>query len=795
MTQPPNMADNLEDGLRGFMKAKRMKLHDQLDNIGEQTSTIFTGVTIYVNGYTEPDADTLKELVYTHGGDYSYAPSSRVTHVIATNLPTAKIKQLSETSKVCIPQWIVHCVQTNSLLPIGDYELYNISNKGQTKLGFTSTGVLNRKPFENLEGTSTSVQDSPLKVRDFVSDFYSHSRLHYLSTWSEELREFINKTLARANRKVCLLPSGESLKRCGVRAICHVDVDCFFVSVSLRDSPHLIGRPVAVTHAKNQSKEGIHLEDSTSDIASCSYEAREFGIYNGMSVGVAMQLCPDLVLVPYEFDKYRYVSQTLYEIIISYSHMVQAVSCDEAFIEFTDYARDFDEVCDIIKRLRHEVEVKTNCKVSAGISYNMLLARLATRNAKPDGQFYLAEEQVKEYLAVKLVSDLPGIGRSMKSQLDAIGVSTCGELLAISLAKLKDEFGTKTGEMLYYYSRGIDNRDLCTKRERKSLSVEINYGIRFSHISEADSLLQQLAQELHTRAVDASVEGTSICLKIKVRKATAPVETKKYLGHGSCDNISRTSQILIATNRAEEIARIACHLLKQLLLDPADIRGMGIQLNRLVPISKGSPSKGKMNDIRTLIANSPIKKCPHKATVKETAREEEEDILRHWSPRKGPHSLLDLPPVSELDQSVLLALPSDIQEEVFERYIKLNTDSSSDVTSKTEQPHVTQSVSLSSLISSNRDEFISEIRANVKAWIQQYPTGPSASDVEQFVQFLFRLIAVNLELTDLTLKCLQRTVSCCGCSKWKEMYANIVSHVQNKVCLVYGANLEISAIN
>lgn len=776
------------EGHREYMVAKRRKLHDQLDCIGDKQSNIFAGVTIYVNGYTQPNADTLKEIIYSHGGDYLYAPSSRVTHVIATNLPTAKVRQLSVASKVCSPQWIVDSVKEGILLPTEDYELYDVIPKGQTKLGFMP------QEKDSIGDDNATIPDSPNKAKDFVSEFYSHSRLHYLSVWSTELREFTNKTLAQTERKIPLLPARDSLRKFSVRAICHIDVDSFFVSVSILNSPHLKGKPVAVTHAKNQSLSKSVPSDSTSDVASCSYEAREFGISNGMSVGRAVQLCPDLQLVPYDFEKYRQVSQILYETIISYSHLVQAVSCDEAFVEFTDYVSSFDEVVTIISRLRQEVEEKTKCTVSAGISHNMLLARLATRKAKPNGQYFLAEDEVKEYLADHPVGKLPGIGYSMKSRLESLGVTTCGQLLEIPLTKLKEEFGTKTGEMLYYFARGIDNRDLSTKKERKSLSVEINYGMRFTHISEVESLLQQLSQELNRRAVEASVEGTAICLKMKVRQPTAPVETSKYLGHGRCDNVSRTSQLLIATNGAEEIGRIACQLLKQLRVDPADVRGMGIHLNRLVPVSKSSPSKGKMTDIRTLLANSPSKKSPSKLLH----TKEEASLLQSASPSKSTADelntslILDLPPASQLDQSVLLALPSDIQEKVFEGYSKPHDTSSQGHHKTVSMP---QFNCLSSSISTTPEIFMSDVRTNIKAWVSLYPSGPSHLSVNQFIEFIQRLLTVNLEMVDLALKCLCRSVTMNDTEEWKDSFARILTAIQFDICSLHRGELAIDNIS
>lgn len=840
------------DDHRDYMSVKRRKLQDQLEGIGVEESKIFSGVTIYVNGYTKPDSDTLRDLVCKHGGGYSYAPSSRVSHVIASNLPNSKIKALSaNSSKVCRPEWVLDSVSAGTLLSTEKYELYNLT-KSQGKIGFSPAPAKGegQKAEPNLGEASTSFASAPKKGRSFVNEFYSHSRLHHLSTWSSELREFTTKNLPLVRRKYKTLPPSKSLRRLGVKGICHIDIDCFFVSVGLRDRPDLLGQPVAVTHARDSKKrpleegeggggeeEGIEFEGSdaqgggdgggggggrvplsrsTSDIASCSYEAREYGIRNGMSVGEAVKLCPRLNFLPYEFEKYRAVSQTLYEIVITYSHAVEPVSCDEVFIEFSDYAASWDEMGEIVSTLRREIEAKTGCKVSAGISHNMLLARLATRKAKPNGQFHLIEDETGDYLKETPVSSLPGIGYKMREELGKIGVSSCGELRGIPLPRLREVFGPKTGYTLYCFARGIDNRDLSTKKERKSLSVEINYGMRFNHISEAETLIAQLSEELHSRVLEAGVIGSSVTLKLKIRQEAAPYETRKYLGHGRCDNVSRSYQLHSATNRKEEIHQAACYLLKQVSPKPSDIRGMGIVLNKLVShSSKGSPIKGgKMADIRTLMTASPSKKSAVKGSGKSPLENpfKSEETRPAATKEKGKTAVerssasiasestsslyidLDLPPASQLDQSVLLSLPPDLQEEVFDSYSKRHQEMRHK--EKDEQlsrpPPPSPLPSLSDISNGNPERFLNESRSHVKAWVALYPSGPRETDVGKFKGFLLWLLeASGLEMTHLVLACFRRTAYGASDEKWREEYRKVLSIIQEEVVLKYGSHLLI----
>ena len=644
------------DDHRGYMTVKRRKLADQFHGMaGKKESTIFQGITVHVNGWTEPSNDELKRMIHAHGGNYVFNlyGNTKVTHTIASNLPNVKIKALGD-SVVCTPAWIVDSIAAGHQLPTDGYLLYN--NLGnQKKLNFSKTTIVPadqiKKGEQSLESLSSSVfstnsgepnreslalnQHSPKSVNSadcdatsssktvehsssvasrrvkackpskgagFVNEFFTHSRLHYLSTWSTELKQFTAKMVDHIHPKYPRLDPSQSLRSQNQRAVVHIDLDCFFVSVSIRDKPHLKGKPVAVTHAKAHPSPVLatdhgttaqssgssghspvkHLQDSTSDIASCSYEARKAGVSNGMSVGKAVKLCPNLELLPYDFDGYRQVSQTFYKTLLLYSSTVEAVSCDEAYLELTDYAQDFKGVEALIGELRKEVEMKTGCTVSAGISHNMLLARLSTRTAKPNGQFYLIADQTEDYLASLSVRDLPGVGYSTTNKLKTMNIESCGELKALPLAKLQKDFGLKNGTMLYEYSRGIDSRELKVTSERKSVSVDINYGIRFTDISEAQSLIKDLADELAKRAKEAEVAGGNVTLKLKIRKPDVPRETWKYLGHGVCDNVSRSTLLLQPTQEAKEISQFSLKLLKQVKVVASDIRGMGLQLSKLV---------------------------------------------------------------------------------------------------------------------------------------------------------------------------------------------------------------------
>ncbi|XP_078719445.1 DNA repair protein REV1 isoform X1 [Lampetra fluviatilis] len=492
----------------------------------------------------------------------------------------------------------------------------------------------------------------------FIAEYYSHSRLHHIATWRSELAAMVaemhrtsdgssfpgrERLRAQTTEKGATRAAATAAPGGSSPVIMHVDMDCFFVSVGIRDRPDLKGKPVAVTHTQGRGPQrprpgadphyemqyyerklraaggakaggedrgktdgrgegggggGSRVASDTAamsmaEIASCSYEARRAGVKNGMFFGRAKLLCPDLQTVPYDFDGYREVAQALYETLASFTNEVEALSCDEAMLDVTAVLADTGAGPEeLASAIRAEVFARTRCCASVGMGSNMLLARLATRKAKPDGQFHLRLEVVEEFMRSQPVSCLPGVGRSLEQRLASLGARTCGELQALPLSALQRELGPRTGLSLHRACRGQDGRVLQPQRERKSVSAEINYGIRFQQPEDAEAFLQQLSEELQRRLRAAAVRGRRLTLKVMVRKAGAPVETAKFGGHGVCDNASRSIALEQATDSAAVVAREAISLYRQLRVNAADMRGVGLQMHNLVPTG-GSGGGGR----------------------------------------------------------------------------------------------------------------------------------------------------------------------------------------------------------
>ncbi|XP_077969166.1 DNA repair protein REV1-like isoform X2 [Styela clava] len=754
--KPGNTTESEWDSIGGYMVAKYRKLEQQFDEnaiAGRQLSSIFRGVSIYVTGWTTPSVDELKVIMSKHGGKFHvYYSRYKTTHVIASNLPHAKRKELKPNQKVVKPQWITDCLAAKELLPIEKYLVVPLDNGLQNRI----TSILEKIPsnesvFETqsnetlIDGTGqrTKIGESsndenkapitpksggrticPTTDSNFLSEFYSHSRLHFLSTWKMELTEYVRSLQTKESLKELPLSGYEKLL--GVakiegaignsanfnRVVMHIDMDCFFVSVGLISRPELRGLPVAVTHSTGagitserpdtnseyekeyyEKKFGQFSSDESSDrtkvppssfgpgyssseIASCSYEARTAGVKNGMFMGKAKQLCPELRVIPYDFESYRRTSDQLYSTLATYTRHIEAVSCDEALVDITKIVRETGLTpLKVASFIRSDVKEATKCNASTGVGPNIALARMATRRAKPDGQFVVTQCEAKEFMKNLPVKDLPGVGRSTASRLQDMGLSTCGDLQNHPIIDLQKEFGGKTGQKLHDMSCGIDKKEVQIEKERKSVSAEVNYGIRLSGNEEAKTFLHNLSQEVTNRLKSAGMRGRRITLKLMVRRSDAPQESVKFGGHGVCDSWSRSSPILLRHVRGdpyeEDCAAIneaAWSILSSLQLNVSDLRGIGIQITQLQSADSANLSTSESTSAaflkKFIKRKSDIKNVESDNMDNQNRPSTSGDFLQQNQPPISEPSALDSNEEMKLNSSFLEALPPDLRKEV-----------------------------------------------------------------------------------------------------------------------------------
>ena len=287
------------------------------------------------------------------------------------------------------------------------------------------------------------------------------------------------------------------------RAIIHLDMDCFYAAIEVRDRPELKGKPVGVGGARD--RRGV--------LTTCNYEAREFGVRSAMPTFMAMQRCPRLIIVPTRFDVYRRESATIREILHRFSPLVEPLSLDEAYLDVTSHPGAPGALAQVIRDL---IFRKTKLTASAGIGPNKLIAKIASDLNKPNGQCEVTQEEVPEFMAALPVRKLWGIGAVTEQKLERLGAITCADLQRLSRAELCDHFG-KFGLELYDQCRGIDHRPVEPDRERKSLSNEETFSSDLHTLEECEErlveLFEELAAELAQKSADRTV--TKIFVKLK----------------------------------------------------------------------------------------------------------------------------------------------------------------------------------------------------------------------------------------------------------------------------------------
>jgi len=277
------------------------------------------------------------------------------------------------------------------------------------------------------------------------------------------------------------------------RKIIHCDCDCFYAAVEMRDNPALKGAPIAV--GGDAAHRGV--------IATCNYEARHFGVRSAMPTSQALQRCPHLIVIPPSMDKYREASQFITAIYRDYTDLVEPLSLDEAYLDVTDSVQHQGSGTLIAQEIRARIAQTVGITASAGVAPNKFLAKIASDWNKPDGLFVIRPKDVAEFVKTLPIAKVFGVGKVTAAKLQTLGVTTCLDLQSWSIYELENQFG-KFGERLYELCRGIDQRDVCANRERKSVSVEETY----THdLPDLAACLTQLPVDHHT--INAGYSVTS----------------------------------------------------------------------------------------------------------------------------------------------------------------------------------------------------------------------------------------------------------------------------------------------
>ena len=273
-----------------------------------------------------------------------------------------------------------------------------------------------------------------------------------------------------------------------MRKIIHCDADCFFAAVEMRDDPSLRHIPMAV--GGSPDRRGV--------IATCNYEARRFGVRSAMSSWQAMKLCPGLVLLPVNMDKYRIASNALRRIFLDYTDSVEMVSVDEAYLDVSATDKQRGSATLIAQAIRERAHREIGITVSAGVATNKFLAKVASEWRKPDGLFVIPPGTESSFVRSLPVRQIHGVGKVTANRLTQLGIATCGDLQRLPVAELVEHFGS-FGVRLRDLCQGIDDRPLRLERVRKSLSVEHTYETDLTSVDSCVAELPVLYRRLVTR--------------------------------------------------------------------------------------------------------------------------------------------------------------------------------------------------------------------------------------------------------------------------------------------------------
>lgn len=287
------------------------------------------------------------------------------------------------------------------------------------------------------------------------------------------------------------------------RKIIHIDMDAFFASVEQRDNPEYRGKPIAVGF---DGPRGV--------VSTASYEARRWGVHSAQSIVQAKKRCPQLIIVPCRYERYKEISRQIHEIFHEYTDIIEPISIDEAFLDVTDNKKRVDLAVDIAREIKVRIKETTGLTASAGISYCKFLAKVASDYRKPDGICTIHPDKALDFIARLPVENFWGVGRKTLQKMHLMGIFTGADLREFPESRLVETFG-KAGHVFHDFARGIDERAVITSRERKSVGCEQTFVEDIYAQSAVIIELYHVVIELLERIAKSGFEGRTLTLKVK----------------------------------------------------------------------------------------------------------------------------------------------------------------------------------------------------------------------------------------------------------------------------------------
>jgi len=342
------------------------------------------------------------------------------------------------------------------------------------------------------------------------------------------------------------------------RVILHVDMDAFYASAEAQRNPVLAGQPIIVgADPKGGKGRGV--------VAGCSYEARKFGVHSAQPISRAYKLCPEGVYLRPDFALYEEVSSRIMEILRSFCDKLEPMGLDEAFLDFSGKATDFEEAAKIAKQIKDKIKAQERLNCSIGVAPNKAIAKIASDHQKPDGLTVVTPEQARDFLHPLPVSRISGVGEKSAEVLRSVGVKTIGDLANFPPARMVELFG-KWGITMWEIANGVDESPVVTSYDTKSISTETTFEQDIEDKHAVIESLDKQAKEVYQRAVQEGFLWRTIGIKLRFEDFSTFTRSK-----------SRSDY----TNRLDIVQSFVRSLFGEFERDPRKIRLVGVRLSNL----------------------------------------------------------------------------------------------------------------------------------------------------------------------------------------------------------------------
>jgi DNA polymerase-4 len=346
-----------------------------------------------------------------------------------------------------------------------------------------------------------------------------------------------------------------SMPEPAIRKIIHVDMDAFYASVEQRDDPALRGRPVAVGYP---ARRGV--------VAAASYEARAFGVRSALPSVTALRKCPQLVFVPPRFEVYRAVSRQIHAVFAEFADLIEPLSLDEAYLDVTANRAGLPTAWATAKAIRARILEETGLTASAGVSYNKFLAKLASEQRKPNGQFAILPEEGEAFMAALPVAKFHGVGPATAARMHAADIVTGADLKGWALKDLVQHFG-KAGSWYYQLARGQDHRAVNPNRERKSSGSETTFDEDTTDPARIEAGVLAMADDVWAWCEKTSARARTITVKIK---------------WADFQQATRSRSLPTPVNSRAQLHEMSLGLIRAVLPAAKGIRLVGVTLSNFV---------------------------------------------------------------------------------------------------------------------------------------------------------------------------------------------------------------------